>query len=86
MKIKLICIEWLFQGAYTKVEWPFSEYPDGTFVEIIHNGFIGGEEKIIKQAFDSTGGFTLVLAGAKAFLEYNIILNLTADRFPLRCK
>jgi len=26
--------------------------------------------------------FALVLAGAKAFLEHNINLNLIADRFP----
>jgi len=36
----------------------------------------------VKQALDSTGGFVLVLAGAKAFLEHGIALNLVADRFP----
>jgi hypothetical protein len=30
----------------------------------------------------STEGFTLVLAGLKALLEHNIILNLVPDRFP----
>jgi hypothetical protein len=30
----------------------------------------------------STGGFTTVLDGLKAFLEYNIKLNLVADKFP----
>jgi hypothetical protein len=30
----------------------------------------------------STEGFSLVLAGLKAFLEHNIRLNLVADRFP----
>ena len=39
-------------------------------------------DEVVKQALDSTGGFTLVLAGAKAFLEHNINLNLIADRFP----
>jgi NAD(P)-dependent dehydrogenase (short-subunit alcohol dehydrogenase family) len=33
------------------------------------------------KALDSTGGFALVLAEAKAFLEHNIVLNLIADRF-----
>jgi hypothetical protein len=28
------------------------------------------------------GGFTWVLAGLKAYLEHNIMLNLIADRFP----
>lgn len=31
---------------------------------------------------DSTGGFTTVLDGLKAFLEYNINLNLIADKYP----
>ena len=34
------------------------------------------------QIRDTTEGFTLVLAGLKAFLEHNIQLNLVADRFP----
>ncbi len=29
----------------------------------------------------SAGGFSLVLAGLKAFLEHNILLNLVSDRF-----
>jgi hypothetical protein len=37
---------------------------------------------IVKQAIDSTEGFTLVLSGLKALLEHNIILNLVGDRFP----
>jgi NAD(P)-dependent dehydrogenase (short-subunit alcohol dehydrogenase family) len=32
-------------------------------------------------ALDSTGGFALMLAGAKAFLEHNIVLNLIEDHF-----
>jgi hypothetical protein len=31
---------------------------------------------------NSTEGFTLVLAGAKAYLEHHIQLNLVLDRFP----
>jgi hypothetical protein len=31
---------------------------------------------------DSTEGFTIVLAGLKAWLEFGIRLNLVADRFP----
>jgi hypothetical protein len=30
----------------------------------------------------STEGFTLVLAGAKAYLEHGLQLKLVADRFP----
>ncbi len=35
-----------------------------------------------EQAIDSTGGFALVLAGLKALLEHDIVLNLVGDRFP----
>jgi hypothetical protein len=28
------------------------------------------------------GGFTLVLAGLKALLEHNVVLNLVADHYP----
>ncbi|SJN17484.1 hypothetical protein FM120_00535 [Sphingobacterium faecium PCAi_F2.5] len=31
---------------------------------------------------DSTGGFTTVLDGCKAYLEHGIDLNLIADKFP----
>ena len=37
---------------------------------------------MVKQAIDSMQGFSLVLAGAKAFLEHDIRLNLVADRYP----
>jgi len=39
-------------------------------------------DEVVKQALDSTEGFILVLAGAKAFLERNITLNLISDRYP----
>jgi uncharacterized protein YndB with AHSA1/START domain len=78
-----ILIEWPGQGAPTMVEWVFTSRPDHTtFVSITNRGFSGDPERIVQQAIDSTEGFTLVLAGAKAFLEYNVMLNLVADRFP----
>ena len=55
---------------------------DSTFVSIVNSGFTGDTEKLISQVRDSTGGFTWVLAGLKAYLEHNILLNLIADRFP----
>jgi uncharacterized protein (DUF2249 family) len=36
----------------------------------------------VAQALDSTGGFSFVLAGVKAFLEHGIELNLIADHAP----
>ena len=52
------------------------------FVTVTSSGFSGNGDEVVKQALDSIGGFTLVLAGAKALLEHNITLNLVPDRFP----
>jgi uncharacterized protein YndB with AHSA1/START domain len=80
---KRILIEWEGYGGPTTVEWVLTSRPDNTtFVSITNSGFSGDGDEVVKQALDSTGGFALVLAGAKAFLEHNISLNLIADRFP----
>ncbi|MDX1523695.1 MAG: SRPBCC family protein [Anaerolineae bacterium] len=80
---KRILIEWSGYGGLTTVEWIFTPLTaDTTFVTITEAGFSGGGDEVVKQALDSTGGFTWVLAGLKALLEHNIILNLVADRFP----
>lgn len=83
-KDKRILIEWGTSGKpSTTVEWVFSSRPDGTtHVTVTNSGFNGDGDEVVKQALDSTGGFTLVLAGLKAFLEHNIDLNLIADRHP----
>jgi hypothetical protein len=39
-------------------------------------------DEIVKQAIAATEGFAFVLAGAKALLEHDVILNLVPDRFP----
>jgi hypothetical protein len=49
---------------------------------VTNSGFTGSGDEVVKQALDSTGGFALVMAGAKAFLEHGIALNLIADRYP----
>lgn len=80
---KKIVIEWGNYSEKTTVEWTFEELgTDKTFVTIENFGFVGDTQQIIRQIRDSTEGFSLVLAGLKAFLEHNIILNLVADRFP----
>jgi hypothetical protein len=53
-----------------------------TFVTITESGFAGAGDELMKQVASSTEGFTLVLAGIKALLEHNVVLNLVADRFP----
>jgi uncharacterized protein YndB with AHSA1/START domain len=80
---KRLVIEWPGYGSPTQVEWTFEPQPGGaTFVSITEEGFTGSVDELVKHVTDSTQGFTLVLAGAKAFLEHNLRLNLVADRFP----
>lgn len=78
-----IVIEWGADGTFTTVEWVFTPRPDNsTFVAVTNSGFSGDGDEQVRQALDSTEGFALLLAGAKAFLEHNITLNLVAYRFP----
>ncbi|MDQ3234704.1 MAG: SRPBCC family protein [Pseudobdellovibrionaceae bacterium] len=77
-----IVIEWGEGQEKTTAEWTFKTLAQGTYVEIINYGFQGTPDEIMNQVADSTGGFHLVLAGLKAYLEHNIRLNLIADRFP----
>jgi uncharacterized protein YndB with AHSA1/START domain len=80
---KRILIEWPGYSGLTTVEWIFSSQKDGTtFVNITESGFTGDGDELVKQVTGSTQGFSLALAGLKAFLEHNISLNLVADRYP----
>jgi hypothetical protein len=53
---------------------------------VTESGWAGSGDELVKYATDSTQGFTLMLAGLKAFLEHHIELNLTADRYPKGCE
>ena len=76
-------VEWSAYGNPTTVEWQFTSRPDNTtFVSITNTGFRGDAAEITRQAVSSTEGFTLVLAGLKAWLEHRVVLNLVWDRFP----
>lgn len=80
---KRILIDWGDFGEPALVECTFTEVPGkGTFVEIITEEFQGSQKELLQQVRDQTGGFTLVLAGLKAWLEQNVQLNLVLDRFP----
>ncbi len=80
---KTIVIEWGNYDERTTVEWTFKPLNNNsTFVSIVNSGFVGDEDKLISQIRDSTEGFTMVLAGLKAYLEHGVELNLIADRFP----
>jgi uncharacterized protein YndB with AHSA1/START domain len=78
-----ILIEWPGTTNPTTVQWTFAPFDgDATFVSITESGFLGDGDRVLEQVAGSTQGFSLVLAGAKAFLEHGIQLNLVADRYP----
>lgn len=80
---KKIAIEWYTTEPPTTVNFDFKTLSDdSTFVTIKHYGFNQTGEELLEAIKDSTGGFTIVLAGIKAFLEHNIHLNLILDKFP----
>jgi len=67
----------------TTVVWTFTEMPgNATFLEVRNFGFAGNGDEQVKEAVGSTGGFTLVLAGANAWLEQGLTLGLIGDRHP----
>ena len=79
-----IVIEWGDEErGFTTAEWRFSPWKDETtFVTITEKGFSGDGDQIVARAIDSMGGFSFVLAAAKALLEHNIVLTVTADHAP----
>lgn len=80
---KRILLDWGNYGSMTSVEWTFTPYGnDAAYVTITNSGFQGDGDKVVRDALDSTGGFTWVLAGLKALLEHEVELNAIADAFP----
>lgn len=78
-----IAIEWPGYRGRTTVEWVLTTHTDATtFVSVTESGFTGTGDEVVQQVTDSTQGFSLMLAGLKAFLEQNVRLNLIADRYP----
>lgn len=62
------------------VEWIFTARPDNTtLVQITNGGFTGTDDEQVAKAIDSMGGFSFLLAAAKAYLEHGIELNVVAD-------
>ena len=76
-----ILIDW--DDPTTEVEWRFEPRGENrTFVTVRNWGFGGGDDAAVARALDSTGGFNLVLAAAKAWLEHGIELNVVRDHDP----
>nr|WP_255749390.1 SRPBCC family protein [Pontibacter liquoris] len=78
---KLISTEW--GDPATTVDYEFTALPDDTTYVVIKNyGFQETGDALMQVIQDSTGGFTTVLNGMKAYLEHHIRLNLVTDKFP----
>ncbi len=78
---KRISTEW--GDPATTVDYEFTALTDHTTYVVIKNyGFKETGDELIKAIKDSTGGFTTVLDGLKAYLEHNINLNLIRDKYP----
>lgn len=76
-----ILIEW--NNPPTTVQFDFRTLSDGfTYVSVKNYGFGKSGAELIDAIRDSTGGFTTVLDGLKAYLEHGINLNLIADKYP----
>lgn len=83
---KLIRITWNIGSdvsAPSTVEWRFYPQQDGsTFVTITNKDYKGSTDDQVAEAIGSMGGFSFLLAGAKAWLEHGLQLELVADHHP----
>lgn len=78
---KKITIEW--DDPTTTVEFEFTALTDNsTYVVIKNYDFSQIGDNLIEIIKNNTGGFTTVLDGLKAYLEFGIELNLIKDKFP----
>ena len=78
-----ILIEWDGPDTPTEVEWRFEPRgPHRTLVSIVNRGFHGDDDARTTAALDAMGGFSLVLAGAKVWLEHGLEPTFVLDRHP----
>jgi uncharacterized protein YndB with AHSA1/START domain len=77
---QLISLAW--GEPSTSIDFEFKEIGNqATYVTIKNYGFNLTGPALLAAVMDSTGGFTTVLDGLKAYLEHGINLNLIADKF-----
>jgi uncharacterized protein YndB with AHSA1/START domain len=77
-----LAVDWGEAGDATQVEWAFEARGQHTFVTVRHSGFGGEGDATVEAALDGMNGFTLVLAGAKIWLEHGIEPRFVLDRHP----
>jgi uncharacterized protein YndB with AHSA1/START domain len=73
-----ILIDWDTADDPTEVEWLFEPRGEGSVVKVENRGFEDNPEGVAK-ALDSTGGFNLVMAAAKIWLEHGIDPRIIED-------
>ncbi|KQY80575.1 hypothetical protein ASD25_09810 [Brevundimonas sp. Root1423] len=73
-----ILIDWDTADAPTEVEWLFEARGADTFATVENRGFEDSPAGVAK-ALDSTGGFNLVMAAAKFWLEHGIDPRIIED-------
>ena len=75
-----IIAEW--GNPATTIDFSFTPVDqNSTYVVIKNYGFHETGDDLIAVIKDSTGGFTTVLDGLKAYLEHGLRLNLIGDKF-----
>ena len=73
-----ILIDWDTADEPTEVEWLFEAIGADTFVTVENRGFENSPDGVAR-ALESTGGFNLVLAAAKFWLEHGIDPRIIED-------
>jgi uncharacterized protein YndB with AHSA1/START domain len=77
-----IVFAWGEPSAASTVTIEFDARDGDTFVSVREAGFAGDtDDDVVSAALASMGGFSLVLAALKAYLEHGIVLAVVADRF-----
>ena len=78
-----IVFAWGGPAEASTVTMEFEARGGDTLVSVREAGFAGDtDDDVVRAALGSMGGFSLVLAALKAYLEHGIVLTVVADRFP----
>ncbi len=76
-----ILVEWPEDGSTT--EWRFEPHGDNaTLVKITYTGFEASGDAFVDQATNNMQGYSLLLAGAKFWLEHGVEPKLVVDSKP----
>lgn len=83
---RLIRFEWPADETgdhFHQVEIIFEKKTDSAaYVSVRESGFRESDPDLVTQIAEQTGGWALVLSGLKAYLEYDVMLNLVGDHYP----